>query len=825
METTVELCAFRAARNGRLAAAISAVLAGSVTANAQQASAPSTPEALGEIIVTAQKRSEDIQSVPISLQAIDSRKLADLQISNFDEYSQYLPSLSVQSLGPGQAQLYVRGVTNGGDGTHLGSQPLVGLYVDEMPVTTIQQNLDIHVYDVARIEALSGPQGTLFGASSMAGTVRIITNKPDSSKFAAGYDIAGTYFTDGGPGGKVEGFMNLPISDSAAIRLVGWGERDGGYINVVRSSPQYFPTSGAPRDNASLVKSNANTVDTYGGRAALKVDFGDDWTVTPTLMAQDQKVSGPFAYTPFGETLTPTMPDGTQGVPMKFGATGDLNVAQYYPNTSQDNWWMGTLVIQGKIADFDLTYSGGYIRRNSHGVSDYSDYAMFYDVSYAGMPDYYGNTFKDSQGNVISPSQELFTVNNFTKQSHEIRLSTPTAWPLHGVLGFFWDRQYNDTKYSYVVKNLAPSLSVEGQPGTLFYQRGFRTDRDQAVFLDATYDLTSHWALTGGIRVFRYDNDINGFFGFGSGYPSSASPYTGANRCFTPIDPNNHVLPCENINSRATKSSQTHRVNVTYKIDDDRMIYATWSTGFRPGGINRLANAPSYNPDYLTNFEIGTKTMWLDHRLRVNGAVFYERWKDAQFSYPGPQGVTIIINAGRASIKGIEAEAQWQATDRLTVSSSLTLLDAKLLTNVCHYPSADLSCTETTPRQNEVFAPSGARLPVSSKFKGNMILRYEWPTGDYRVHAQAAAVYQSDALPALRTADQAVLGTQPGYGTVDLSVGVRHDTWSTELYLRNAFDRRGESIRYTGCSTATCKLVDVIPIQPRLIGLSFSQRF
>ncbi len=801
-----------------LVAAISSILGVSAAA---ADTAPSPGSGLDEVVVTAQKRAENIQSVPISIQAIDTKKLAELQVASFDDYARFLPSLSVQSFGPGNAQLYVRGVTNGGDGVHVGSQPLVGVYVDEMPVTTIANNLDVHVYDVARVEALSGPQGTLFGSSSMAGTMRIITNKPDPAKFEAGYDITGETFTAGDPGGKVEGFINAPLSDSAAIRLVAWGEHDGGYINVVRSSPQVYPTSGVPRDNADLVEKNSNSVDTAGGRATLRVNLNDSWTVTPMVMTQSQTAYGQYAYTPFAITLTPA-----NGAPMTLGGTGDLNIARYAHEINRDDWWMTTLVVEGKISALDLTYAGGFIKRDTYSVGDYSDYSLFYDVYYSSSGSF-GGAFTDKSGNVISPAQTVVGWNHFTKQSHELRLATPKTWRLHGVVGLFWERQWDDIQYAYNITNLSPTVSVDGQPGTLWYEKAYRTDRDRAAFTDWTFDVTPQLALTGGVRAFHYDNTINGFFGFGLNYPSPDGPYAGENLCTTPVDPTSKTLPCQNLDYRATKSSETHRVNLTYKFDDDRMVYGTWSTGYRPGGINRSVIVPPYNPDYLSNFELGTKTTWLDHRLRLNAAVFYERWKDAQFAYPGPQAVNVVINAGRAGIKGFEGEAMWRATDHLTLSTSFTLLDAKLLTDVCHYHDAEHPACPAGPNDppNDVFAPSGTRLPVSAKVKGNAIARYEWTVGGYRWHAQLAGVFQSNVRPALRTTDESVLGTQPGYGTVDLALGTAHDDWHTEFYVQNLFDRRGESIRYTGCATSTCQLIDVIPIKPRLVGLNLGRHF
>jgi outer membrane receptor protein involved in Fe transport len=408
-----------------------------------------------------------------------------------------------------------------------------------------------------------------------------------------------------------------------------------------------------------------------------------------------------------------------------------------------------------------------------------------------------------------------------------VRLTTPSSWRLHGTVGVFYERQTDSLQYNYIVPGLAPELSVGGQTGTVWYQRAMRVDKDRAVFGDFTYDLTAKLALTAGVRAYHFDNTVDGFAGFGATFPTADSPWTGENICFTPIDANNPLLPCKNLLNRAAKSGETHRVNVTYKFDDDRMAYATVSTGFRPGGVNRLLNVPPYNPDFLTNYEIGTKTTWLDHRLRINAAAFMERWNDAQFAYPGPNGVNVVINAGRAEIKGLEAEVHFKVNRGLTLSSSMTFLDSKLLTNVCHYPSKTLTCVEPslTGKPNTVFAPAGSRLPVSSKFKGNLIARYEWNLGEYRLHSQMAGVYQSDALAALKTADQAIVGNQPAFGTVDLAFGAAKNSWSAELYVSNAFDSRGQLIRYTSCAPSVCKLVNVIPTRPRLVGLNFSQRF
>ncbi|MGH8263946.1 MAG: TonB-dependent receptor, partial [Steroidobacteraceae bacterium] len=440
---------------------------------------------LEEVVVTAQKREENLQRVPVSIQALDSAKLDELNTTDFQSYAQYLPSLSFQTYGPGQAQLYVRGVTNGGDGLHVGSLPLVGLYLDEQPVTTIGNSLDVHVYDIARVEALSGPQGTLFGASSMAGTLRIITNRPDPKAFAAGYDLELNQAGHGGTGGGVEGFVNLPIASRAAIRLVGYTEKDAGYIDNVPGPGQVYPTSGALRDNSALVKNDFNDTTTSGGRAALGIEINDRWTVTPAILYQKQTAHGTFASDP---------------------ALGDLNVAHYLPERYDDRWHQASLTIEGKIGNFDLLYTGGQFHRSIHNNVDYSDYSYFYDAYYASSPSYFGGNFLDNNGDPIDPSMATISSDSFGKQSHELRIATDPANRWRLVAGAFYQRQTNHTRDEYRVANLADALSITGQPGILYMNDQERVDHDRALFGDFTFDLNDQWSVTAGLRVFDYDN-------------------------------------------------------------------------------------------------------------------------------------------------------------------------------------------------------------------------------------------------------------------------------------------------------------------------------
>src|SRR5262245_2211197 len=291
----------------------SAVLVGMSPAFAQDAA---DSGGLEQVVVSAQKRDENLQSVPLSIQALGTQRLEELHVENFEDYAKFLPSVSYQSSGPGFARIIMRGVSSGDNGNHSGPLPTVGTYLDEQPITTIQGPLDLHIYDVARVEALSGPQGTLYGASSQAGTIRIITNKPDPTGFKAGYDLQGSSVSGGDQGYVAEGFVNIPLSPTSAVRIVGWAEHDPGYMDNV-AGRRCYPSSGICDDNSRIAKNNYNDVDTYGARAALRIDLNDNWTITPQLMAQRTKGNGIFAFDP---------------------SVGDLKVTHFYPETSDDKF-------------------------------------------------------------------------------------------------------------------------------------------------------------------------------------------------------------------------------------------------------------------------------------------------------------------------------------------------------------------------------------------------------------------------------------------------------------------------------------------------------
>lgn len=802
-----------------LAAAVVAVL--STPAMAQQTD---TSGVLENVIVTAQKRSENLQEVPLSIQAIGSERLEELHIKGFEDYVRYLPTVSYQTFGPGFAQVYMRGVASGGDGNHSGSLPSVGIYLDEQPITTIQGALDIQPYDVARVEALAGPQGTLYGASSQAGTIRIITNKPDTSGFSAGYDLEGSTMTDGGGGYLAQGFANIPLTPNAAVRLVGWKRHDPGFIDNVfreRTFADAGETGVAPVNNAGHEKEDYNDADTVGGRAALKLDLNDNWTITPQIMAQQQKARGTFGFDP---------------------SLGDLKVAHRFPENSKDRWYQAALTVEGKVANLDITYAGGYLNRKVDTQSDYSDYSYWYDVAYYALhnasPDTYGlfgTYFVDDDDGFIDISQYIQGKDRYTRWTHELRVATPAENRWRFVGGLFTQRQTHDIEQRYLINDLSEAQSVTGWPDTIWLTEQERIDRDSAIFGELSFDITEKLTATGGLRYFEAENSLEGYFGFSDGF--SGSGKSGETLCsllagdarndtssWQPFVNETGTAPCKNLDRRVDEKDTIGKFNLAYKIDDERMVYATYSRGYRPGGINRVGTVPPYLSDFLTNYEVGWKTTWAGNRFRWNGALFTQKWEDFQFSFLGQNGLTIIQNANQGRINGLEMDATWAVGSGLVLNGGVAFIDSELTEDYCG--TADPVTSKPITVCDEPLAPKGTELPVSPKFKGNVTARYEFPLGSFDGHVQGALVYVGKRWADLRIDARNIIGELDSYQVFDFAAGVDNGTYSLELFIGNAFDERGEVTRFAQCAEAVCGFQTyVVTNPPRSFGVRFGQKF
>jgi iron complex outermembrane receptor protein len=769
------------------------------------------------IVVTATKRAENLQDVPIAITALTTKTLDDQHIDSFEDYARLVPSLSSKSGGgggsadgPGTNNVYFRGVASGDNANHSASLPSVGTYLDEQPITTITGALDIHIFDIARVEALAGPQGTLYGASSQAGTLRIITNKPDLSGTYGAANLEVNNVAHGDFGYTGEAFVNLPVANNVAARVVGWYRHDAGYIDnihgqrVMTEIDSEGPTGNTlVLDNAKFAKKNYNDADTYGARAALKIDLDDNWTITPQLIGQIQSANGSFAE--------------ERGL-------GHYQTMQFNPEKLKDKWIQAALTVEGKIANFDVTYAGSYMRRQVDSALDYSDYAYFYN-ELSG----YGAYWYDNAGNPVVPNQLIQATDKFKKMSHELRFTSPADKRLRVVAGLFYQRQEHNIEQNYIIPGLADALTV---PGTndVWFTKQLRVDRDYAAFGELSFDITPQLTATAGGRWYKFDNSLVGFFGFGEGYAFGS---TGVAQCFGP--PQVSGSPCTNLDKRVKGTGFVHRLNLTYKPTKDLLFYATWSRGFRPGGVNRRGSFPPYKPDYLTNYEVGAK--WSFGRgSHFNIAGYIEDWNAMQVSLLGENGLTVVRNVGKARISGIEADLFLRPMQGLTWSTGVSYNHAVLREDFCFDEEA-ADCRDAGLFGGlDLLAEKGDKLPLTAPWKGSSSVRYEWDLSpDIKANVQGTVSYEGTRRRDLRPGINDIFGNMKSYAETDVSAGIDKGPWSLDLFVKNLFDVRGQLSKGIQCREEVCgdpfgdtamggKIYTVVS-RPRLIGLRVGRKF
>jgi outer membrane receptor protein involved in Fe transport len=734
-----------------------------------------------EILVTSQKREQRLQDVPLSVQVLGEARLEDLGIRGFDDYVRHLPSVSHQSAGPGQSQIYMRGVSDGGDGNFSGTSPSVAVYLDEQPVTSIGRNLDVHVYDVARIEALAGPQGTLFGANSQAGVLRIVTNRPDSEAFDAGFDLGLNTTKGGDPGYSGEGFVNVPMGDRAALRVVGWYLEDGGWIDVVPGS-QTFTFSGLTVDNEgnsdedkNTVEDDYNTLTNAGLRAALGIDLTESWTVTGTAMYQNQQSDGVFAHQPDDEDI------------------GNGNVLRFYQDDYEDEWAQLGLLLEGSMEFADFVFSGTYLDRDVQYDIDYTQYAEYSPyVEY-----YYTCAYDDSY--VIQycndPRIQYDQDSTYKRSTFEARLQSPGDGRLNWVAGIF----YTEDKHDYFNKWLIPTIvdgsapgqspkdipqdrNIDGVENLYFATNQRRKTSETAFYGEISYDFTEKFNGTFGLRVFETKDELAGFVGsrfscfdeegnrIGNGDPSVDGDCGGG--------------------LKVKDDDVTIKVNASYAFTDDVMGYATYSEGFRPGGINR-EDSPVipqiYSPDFLKNYEIGMKTSLADGAIRLNSALYFMDWKDLQLTRFDKENfgsfLGLTANTTGADVWGFETDMTLSVSDALTVGFAFSLNNSEL--------KEDFFVAPTDP---DPAAPKGTRLPFAPDFKYTLDARYGFDIANRPSYAQAVLTYTSKSYNDLFVEDRE---SQDSYSILDLTAGTDFNNVGVELYLANVFNERAEILRYS----------------------------
>ena len=615
--------------------------------------AQATPEAdrgVAEIIVTATRREESLNRIPLAIQALSGDTLGDLNITKLDKLLEVLPNVRTASRGPGASSIYIRGLSTDSPGLQVsgtaGAQPTVALYVNDAPASLVGRNLDLYTVDLQRVEVLAGPQGTLFGASAMGGAVRYITNKPDTANFHAGFN-ASYAFTQGGKSSIAgDGFINIPIvKDTLALRAVIYTDRQGGYIDNVPGTFQLpfnanagvagklptgnpllvmraiqacqqstvlvntptlanVPSCGtsggaylyrAPTrqiiNNDRFVEDNYNDATYRGGRIALTWKVSPDWSIDLMHLRQELDTDGVFDYAP---------------------GVGDLKVSKFSPNSLRDKTELSTWAVNGRLGALDLIYTGSYLKHSATQIADYVGYSnvgLYLPYYECDRGVYYTAAYNGNIGNTCyTPNKSYKTRNRTSRFTQEFRVTTPVENRLRGTFGLFYDNNqlFDNTDWSYLqqsagfIYSRAPNPVVNANDSTArpvavgFFNDVQRRDRQFAAYGEASFDIIPNaLTVTGGLRYYNEKASINGSSGgsFATGGRGVYNPATGT---YSPAaTPPQFYGVSANLNqlyataSPATYSGFLFKGNLTYKFGEGSLVYATYSDGFRPGGFNR----------------------------------------------------------------------------------------------------------------------------------------------------------------------------------------------------------------------------------------------
>jgi outer membrane receptor protein involved in Fe transport len=664
----------------RFFAGLGALCLVSTAVRAAPADTPNN-EALEQVVVTAQKRSESEQTVPMSMTTFGSVALEQKAINNFFDYATKVPNLAFAPTGDGVGTartVSIRGIS--GDN-------VTGFYIDDVP---LPDSLDPRVLDIDHIEVLRGPQGTLYGARSMGGTVRIITKEPELAHFSASVHggLSSTERTDQ-PNYTVDGIVNIPlVQDRVALRLSGFYDQEAGYFHrsyctdPATAGINCFPLATTGR---TTVK-NVGAIDTYGGAASLTVKVSESFTVTPRIMIQRAGYNG-FPLADFN-----SMPENGIGFPAPSGPytlphplrSTDFTQARFFniPEGGTDWWDLYSITAHWQTGLGELVSSTAYFDRRVDETEDQSEFVWAAITSAACA-----NPAPFCNPPAPGAIEEIKAYQRFVE---EVRFVSNLPGPVQFVVGGFYSDFHGRVPFASLyppseVPNLDNELGGPNNPDypNLIFAQDFHTDvQEPAVFGELSYELSSALKLTAGLRWYQVKTTS---YGFEEGLAVGGGPAL--------------------VSPRATDSESgvNPKVEADYHFTPDQMVYALASKGFRPGGIvpivppgtagtanDCVAALAQVNPnialgdtrrfksDSLWNYELGAKTAWLDRRITVNVAGFDIRWKDIQQQILLPCGFQFIANAGAAESKGAEAEVRARATEHLEGSFGVGYQDAKI---------------------------------------------------------------------------------------------------------------------------------------------------
>jgi outer membrane receptor protein involved in Fe transport len=734
------------------------------TASVPQASADEY--VLEEVLVTATKRGEVVmQDMAVAIQAVTEDQMRNQVATEISDLAPQISSLVVQDLGPGDRKYIIRGVNSTATAT-------VGVYYDEAVITARNKQdgggrqADIELHDLARVEVLKGPQGTLYGASSMSGTVRYVPNKPNLSQVEGA--IGGTASTteDGGDNYQMNGMINIPlIKDKLAARALAWTTDEDGYI-----------------DNLILGNDDINDNEVTGYKLALEWAATDDLTLSFFGLTQDRDVGGTSRQMPELQSL---LADNQELYKAELGSYG-FGQPKAKDRTTQSysiTPWEETLdLYSGKIewsTDYGrLLVAASQFERDVNFNFDSTPILLFFGVPLPAITRQF-------------QTRELSNI--------EARWSSTIDGPIQFLVGGFYSEEDKDFETQVLASGSNGAQLGPWNPGdeNAIFGRTKQDDLDQmAVFGEVEWTFNDQWSMLIGARW--YDFDIKS--------ANQETQQFGA----APADfPTIFEIDDDKI---------TGKGNLTYRINDDALVFATISQGYRPGGTNEVAfvppgsepPSPGFGPDELINYEFGWKLGFMDNRVTFNGALFFIDWEDIQVATFDPDSpFNVVANVGTAEVTGIEFDLQARPMPGLDLSLVASWQDAE-------YTSEIPGASPDMP-----FANSGDPIPNVPDYQLGASAQYTWDAfGDVEASARLEYSYMDDRiiLPNNPEADVPL----DSYSLVNARFALQTESWVLALYGKNLLDEENAAFDAINSSQDPR---GVITARPRTIGLQAQYRF
>ena len=742
-----------------------------------------------EVIVTASKKEQNIQDVPMSVQAVGAAELDKKNIKSLEDISSISPAVTFNNVGPGKSNFYIRGVSDGAImNSYASPEATTALYIDEQPLTAASLTPDLHIYDIERVEVLMGPQGTLYGASSTSGNIKIITKKPDSSGLDLGADIEYGSITDGDKDKSLEAFINLPLGSNLAARVSAYDVQDGGWIDNKQASYSYQNARGYTIDNFTapydVAKDDYNDSSKEGSRIRISTDF-ENINLDLSFLSQESYYNGSYET----DVLTD---DQTQPMPARSNT-------RFSKERYDDQFDQFSATLSGNLTDdIDFVLNTSIFERDTAYTYDYASYVeYYYYAAYAyyvcNLYEYYGYYYADVN-DCRDPRMTYAQTNDIERTSTELRIQSNNDSGFNWVLGAFQETNEKVTDVDYI------------QPGSSHInQRWWEADLDRKGQIDAIFgemylDINDKTSATIGLR--KYDQSMN--LKAVDGYYGTLS------------------YGLTDGNFKSNEDGIIPKIALKHNISDDVMIYGSYSEGYRPSGVNRprpnssgFSVPETYDPDYLDSLEIGFKSTLGDGQLILNGAYYMMDWTNYQTSTYNTDitSVAYTENVGNAEINGFELNALYAFNDSTDISFYINRMDPKLSDDY-YYVSGELG------------ANAGNRLAGMPKLSYYMSL-----DKDLTLMGKPAFLILDYSYTGLRyTSYENGAYRLPEYAIANLRAGFDNDNTSIELYISNLTDEDGYLSRYddfsaVGSSGYSGFGVRRTGTKPRVLGVRFRYRY